>query len=90
MYKITIRKYRPKFSNKISAAWKNLIKSCWNEDLNQRPSFDDIVNQLRENDDFISNDVDENLYRSVINIFDDELRGIDSTERKERLFFDNR
>jgi len=28
--------------------WKNLIKACWDEDQNLRPSFDDIMIQLEK------------------------------------------
>ena len=77
---------RPKLSNSIPEIYRKLIISCWNDDPDQRPPFDNILNDLRNNKNFITDDVDESLYLSFIDIIDDEFKGIDITTKLEKLF----
>ncbi|KAK8880351.1 hypothetical protein M9Y10_003018 [Tritrichomonas musculus] len=52
------QKYRPPFKYQIPDCYRNLIESCWSEEAFLRPSFDDIVNELKTNPEFVSENVD--------------------------------
>lgn len=39
--------------NDVPKFYVNLIQKCWANDPNERPSFDEIVKELEQNDDFI-------------------------------------
>lgn len=66
MYRISITKYRPPFNNNISQAFKDLIKKCWDEDPDHRPTFEEILNDLKSDTKYILDDVDLNIYHRLI------------------------
>lgn len=43
-----------------------MIEDCWAQNPRDRPSFDDIVDSLENNQDFISLDINENEYREYM------------------------
>ncbi|KAK8875861.1 hypothetical protein M9Y10_006036 [Tritrichomonas musculus] len=43
---------RYKIPNDVPEYYASLIKRCWSNDINERPSFDDIINEFDESDDF--------------------------------------
>lgn len=59
---------RPKFSDDIPDAYMQLIEGCWSDDPNERPSFDEIVNNLENNKDFITDSIDENEYLEYVQL----------------------
>ena len=67
---ISINKYRPPFNDNISQAFKNLIEKCWDENPDHQPTFDVILNNSRSDANFISDDVDRDIYHRLINDLD--------------------
>lgn len=41
-----MRGYRPKFDKNITKKMKNLLSRCWDENINERPTFDEIYKLL--------------------------------------------
>lgn len=68
IYQICHIKYRPPFNVPIPKCYQKLIESCWSDDLEMRPTFDEIVNLLNTDPDFISNinDFDDIIYYSEL------------------------
>lgn len=62
---------RPKFSEQIGDSYKNLIKKCWSQDPDKRPSFEEIVKELKEDSGFITDTIDEAKYFNYINSIDE-------------------
>ncbi|KAK8838600.1 hypothetical protein M9Y10_033232 [Tritrichomonas musculus] len=62
---------RPKFNDMIPDAYKDLIDRCWSQEPLKRPTFDQIVEELRSNPDFITDLVDEGQYMSYIDYIDE-------------------
>lgn len=85
MYLVTIKKDRPKFKESFPKCYQHLIERCWSDDPKERPSFDEIVNELLTNKDFITSEIDEKLYRSYVDIYFKELESIDITSIKNQL-----
>lgn len=50
---------RPKLLEDIPTSYCSLIQSCWENDPNDRPTFDQILDELKSNPDFITDTVDE-------------------------------
>ena len=75
-YNVADKKMRPEFSIKISPAIQNLIESCWNDDPQNRPSFEDIEKMLKINNDFITKEIDEQVYREYIQMIDNKIESI--------------
>lgn len=59
--------YRPKFLREIPSSYKNLIENCWNQDPKNRPTFKEILNQLKNNRGFITDQINEEKFRQYVN-----------------------
>ena len=53
LYQILSKKEKPTFDMKIPEIYKNLIQSCWDDDPKKRPTFAQIVNDLKTKPEFI-------------------------------------
>lgn len=61
-----IQSYRPKFPKEIPESYKNLIEKCWDQDPQKRPTFIEILDQLKNNRGFITDKIDEEKFRKYI------------------------
>lgn len=50
---------RPIIRTPIPKAYHNLIERCWDENPSKRPSFEEIITELRTNPEFITDSVDK-------------------------------
>ena len=66
-YNICIENLRPEFKTPIPLCYENLIKKCWQKNPDERPTFDEIVNELKNNDDFITGDANKDEYYDYTN-----------------------
>lgn len=49
-----IKGKRPEFSSTITERFQKLITQCWASDPSERPTFEDIVVQIKTDSEFIS------------------------------------
>lgn len=64
-------KRRPEFKFPIPSCYKKLIEDCWNDNPNKRPTFDQIVQELKNNHDFIDSfSVDEDEFIEFTDMID--------------------
>ena len=57
---------RPPLDNSIPKCYRQLIERCWLEKEAERPTFEDIVNLLEKDDEFIDDAVDENEFLDYV------------------------
>ena len=62
---------RPEFKSPIPEAYKNLIEKCWNNDPMKRPTFQEIVENLKNDKKFITEEIDEKQYFDYIKYIDE-------------------
>ena len=62
---------RPLFEKPINEAYHNLIERCWDQDPDARPTFDEIVDELRNNKEYITQNINEQEYQNYIKIIDE-------------------
>lgn len=62
--------YRPEFTKEIPQSYKDLIISCWNRDPLKRPTFDEIVEKLRNDKKFITNSINEEEFSKFVHFID--------------------
>ena len=51
--------YRPKIKEDIPICYKELIEKCWSQNPDERPTFEQIIDDLKNNPDYITDLVDE-------------------------------
>ncbi|KAK8875869.1 hypothetical protein M9Y10_006044 [Tritrichomonas musculus] len=89
---------RYKIPNDVPEYYASLIKRCWSNDINERPSFDEIINEFDKNDDFILPGASKTkVYKFISGIksFDDHNRinklvfcSPTSTEEEKETYMD--
>lgn len=52
---------RPEIEKEMPEAYRNLIERCWSADPNERPTFDEIDEELKTNEGFITEKIDANM-----------------------------
>lgn len=78
--------YRPEFKTPIGKSYQNLIERCWSQDLNERPTFDQIVEELKNDRGFITENVNKEEYYKYIS-FIEECRSSFSSRRRMSFSF---
>ena len=72
---------RPTFPFKIPDAYRNLIEKCWSQNPSDRPNFDSIVDELKNNSGFITELVDEDDFIQYIEFIDNYRSTFDKTKK---------
>lgn len=88
------KNYRPKFEFPIKNSLKKLIEKCWDQDPNERPTFEQIFNALAYDfDDFIlfdtSDDDDEVVDDGLNKYFLSDVNGDDVDDYLEIISKEN-
>ena len=77
--------YRPPFNFQIPDCYRKLIEECWQDDPSKRPTFDDIVFMLKNNPDFITENVDEEEFLDYVDLIDEPANSLESKEQNKSL-----
>lgn len=83
----------PPFDQSTPQAYRKLIEHCWNQNPEERPTFDEIVKLLRTDPGFITNNVKKEEYINYIRFLDhyrsksneDDAKNVASNEDKKIL-----
>lgn len=78
---------RPELTDDVPEYYKILIEECWAQSPQERPSFDLIVDVLKNNDSFLSDLIDESNYRDFIDFVDNYQSTFDIYKR--HIIFDD-
>ena len=68
--KVMTNNYRPEFNELVSDAFKELIEKCWSNDPNDRPTFEEIVTDLKYNADYITGEMDSERFQEFVDFID--------------------
>ena len=74
LLKKIIDKERPSFDSSIPACYRTLIEKCWSQNPEDRPSFDEILDDLENNPDFLLEGADEDRYLDYIEDLNENAR----------------
>ena len=66
----TLEGKRPKIDASVPLVYRNLIERCWAADPDNRPSFDSIVDEIKSNHEFITDEIDENEFFDYVDFLD--------------------
>ena len=62
---------RPEFKETVPDCYKNLIERCWSAEPNERPTFSEIIDELKNNSEFITNEMKKDDFYNYINYIDE-------------------
>ncbi|KAK8895369.1 hypothetical protein M9Y10_023832 [Tritrichomonas musculus] len=62
---------RPSFKFPIPSCYRELIEKCWSKDPSLRPTFDEIVFELKNNTDFLTENIDQDEFFDYVDFLDD-------------------
>lgn len=69
---------RPEFNKQIPESYKDLIERCWAENPKDRPTFSDILIELKQNHEFITDKVNEDEFIKFVKFIDGHDISFDS------------
>ena len=72
---------RPKIKKNIPLVYRNLIEKCWSQFPSERPSFDQIVSILRNEEQFITERIKKQDYLNYIKYIDESKIIFDKTQK---------
>ena len=61
---------RPYIPDYVNSSYRNLITSCWKQNPNERPTFDDILGSLKTDKGFITDLTIENVFKEFFEYID--------------------
>lgn len=67
------------------SAYLKLMKRCWSQNCEERPTFEGIVEELKQNAEFITSDVDRSEYFKYITYIDECPVSFSETKKKSRI-----
>lgn len=76
-YQIVYKNNRPSIKS-IPKSYQDLIKRCWSEDINVRPTFEQIIEELRMNEGFITDKIDKETYYEYVKNTDEHFSKLKS------------
>lgn len=56
---IVSQKVRPEIPQDVPKPYKDLIEKCWSQDPKERPTFEDIVNQMKNEKEFVNETIEK-------------------------------
>ncbi|KAK8845724.1 hypothetical protein M9Y10_020642 [Tritrichomonas musculus] len=73
--------FRPPFNCPIPESYKNLIERCWSQDPEERPTFDQILNDLKTDSGFITDLIEEIDYMDYMEYVDNYASTFDPKKK---------
>lgn len=64
--KIVNENFRPPFNQQIQYSYQQLIEKCWLQNPDERPSFSEIIDQLENDTNFISKDINKEEFYNYV------------------------
>lgn len=84
MHAVWIKGERPMLADPIDKVHVNLVESCWDQNPNKRPTFEEIVEELRTNKEIIKY-INEQLERKASTV---DLNRIYTSEINQDSFYE--
>ena len=74
---------RPEFKTPIPESYKKLIEACWDQEPENRPTFDEIVNQLTHDPKYIIAEISTEEFQKYIKYVHDYYLNESLEDNKE-------
>lgn len=77
--------YRPKLDDKIPSKMQDLLTKCWSDNINERPSFDEIFDKLSSDFTYIDESVEEDEIIEYLSVLDEELKAQKQADKDREI-----
>lgn len=67
---VVTKSNRPKFDVDINEHYRKLIELCWSQNINERPSFSNIVSLLKNDPGFITESINKEVFFNYIQLIE--------------------
>ena len=67
---VVTKSNRPKFDVDINEHYRILIELCWSQNINERPSFSNIVSLLKNDSGFITESINKEVFFNYIHLIE--------------------
>ena len=81
IFKVSMEGSRPIIKEDVPDVYRKLIERCWSQLPEDRPSFEEIVNDLKSNQEFITESTNEIDFRDYVDYIDKYHSTFDSSNR---------
>ena len=81
LQKVANEGYRPKIPFSIGKSYQNLIEKCWSQNPADRPTFEEIVEHLKNDPGFITEDIDAGDFYKYVDYIDEYQATFDSDKK---------
>ena len=71
---------RPEINDDVPKAYRELIEGCWSQIPEDRPTFEEIVDDLRNNPGYITDEIDESEFLDYIDYIDQYQSSFDTSK----------
>ncbi|KAK8880747.1 hypothetical protein M9Y10_003434 [Tritrichomonas musculus] len=85
--KVTHNAQRPEFKFPVPDCNYQLITRFWAQDPDERPTFDEIVEELKTNDEFITDSVDKDEFLDFVDLIDNYKTTFDPSKKFKKITF---
>ena len=72
---------RPKINEKVPEIYRNLIECCWSQLPEDRPTFDQIVEELKTNKEFITDSINKSEFFDFVNFIENSQKSFNISNR---------
>ena len=76
-----INGYRPEIPPDVPNVYREMIERCWSQQPEKRPSFDEIVEDLKTNPDFMTNSIDESEFYDYVDYIKSAVSSFDKSQQ---------
>ena len=77
---------RPNLNEKIPKCYRLLIEKCWSQNPKERPTFDEIVFELKNNDEFFNfDDFNKEEFQNYVKFIDESPKSFQTDKKFEEL-----
>ena len=83
--KVIIQNYRPEFKYPIANCYKELNTKCWSGNPEERPTFDEIVDILKNNEEFIIDGVDKDEFLDYVDLIESSERSFEPEKKFKKI-----
>lgn len=83
--KVSVEGQRPEFKFPLAECYKSLIERCWSQNPEDRPTFEQIVDELKYNKEFIKDIDDQEQFLDYIDLIDSNKSLIDPSKKFKKV-----